>query len=396
MIRHIFKLIWNRKRSLAWIFVEQALVFGILLFCFTSLVNLVTQYYSKGTIRFENIAQLGAAKFDRFQVFEEGEEEAIEAQFRNMVERMKDWQSVDIVSINRNFAVPHSGAYKNDTLIFNGRAYRAEIRFCDENYYKMFSLKLNAGEWFRDSDVSEIPPALITQKLADNMGLTGNVIGQTIEYNGRIYRITGVVEALKINAYSPQSSSLFMPASTATNINGWQCVVKYKQGQERDFSRAFVAEFYRNFPRDQFKPENLSLYKMQSINTFGQATLQLYAFSIPTAFLLIFAFLGTFGVVWMQSKKRMSEMGLRIALGCTPARLQRLIILENLILTTLAMTPGLIVVANLYAFSPKGWEWLAAVGAAITLMWLFSAFSAWYPARQAAKVQPVEALKANQ
>jgi len=72
------------------------------------------------------------------------------------------------------------------------------------------------------------------------------------------------------------------------------------------------------------------------------------------------------------------------------------IILENLILTTFAMLPGLIVAAGLYAYSPAGWEWMAAVGAAIVLMWLFSAFSAWYPARQAAKVQPVEALKANQ
>ena len=92
----------------------------------------------------------------------------------------------------------------------------------------------------------------------------------------------------------------------------------------------------------------------------------------------------------------MCEFGLRIAFGCTPARLMRKIIFENLILTSLAMLPGLIVVAGLYSFAPKGWEWMAAVGAAIVLMWLFSAFSAWYPARQAAKVQPVEALKANQ
>ena len=396
MIRHIIKLIWNRKRSLAWIFIEQVLVFGILLFCFTSLVNLVTQYYSKGTVRMENIAFLTASKLDRSQQFEEGEEEAIEAQFCNMVERMKEWPSVDMVSINRNYAVPFSGAYKKDSLSFNGRTYRGEIRYCDENYYKMFSLKLSEGEWFRDSDDSEMPPALITKLLADEIGLIGSAIGQRVDYNGKTYRIIGVVEALKINAYSPQSSALFMPASTATNINGWQYTVKYKQGQERDFSRAFIAEFYKNFPRDQFKPENLSPDKINNLNTFGQATLQIFVFSIPTAFLLIFAFMGTFGVVWMQSKKRMSELGLRIALGCAPARLQLTIILENLILTTFAMLPGLIVVANLYAFSPKGWEWIAAVVAAIVLMWLFAAFSAWYPARQAAKVQPVEALRANQ
>jgi ABC-type antimicrobial peptide transport system permease subunit len=124
--------------------------------------------------------------------------------------------------------------------------------------------------------------------------------------------------------------------------------------------------------------------------------LQFYLFGIPTVFLFIFAFLGTFGVVWMQSKKRISEFGLRIAFGCTPARMMRSVIFENLKLTTFAMLPGLIVIANLYAFAPKGWEWSAAVGAAIVIMWLFSAVSAWYPAWKAAKVPPVEALRANQ
>ena len=121
-----------------------------------------------------------------------------------------------------------------------------------------------------------------------------------------------------------------------------------------------------------------------------------YLIAIPTAFLLIFAFMGTFGVIWVQSKKRISEFGLRIAFGCTPMRLMRKIIFENLALTTLAMVPGLIVVALLFAYAPKGWEWTAAIGAAVVFMWLFSVVSAWYPAWKAAKVQPVEALKASQ
>ena len=165
---------------------------------------------------------------------------------------------------------------------------------------------------------------------------------------------------------------------------------------EDDFSRAFFTEFYRNFPRDEFDVELIDYSKMNDTMIFFEILGSIYGFGIPVAFLLIFAFMGTFGVVWMQMKKRTSEMGLRIALGCPPAHLLRVIILENMILTTIAMLPGLIVVAFLYAYAPEGWEWTAAVGVAVVFMWLFSAFSAWYPARQAAKVQPVEALKSNQ
>jgi hypothetical protein len=189
----------------------------------------------------------------------------------------------------------------------------------------MFSLKLIEGEWFRNSDASlEIPPALITQRLADRIELTGNAIGQTIHYNGRTYRITGVVEAFKDRPNEEQQSALFIPLTTYSDM-GWsfEYTVKYKPDMKAEFANAFFEEFFRIFPRDQWMPMIVDLSDMMGLMGFF-SLLTVYLFGIPTGFLLIFAFMGTFGVVWMQSKKRMSELGLRIALGCTPARLQRL------------------------------------------------------------------------
>ena len=394
MIRHILKLMWNRKRSLAWIFIEQILVFAVLLFCFTGLSSRIVRHFSKGNIRVDNIVSISYNKIDNSRDTDE-EKEVNHAQFHSMLERMKEWQSVELISINRFGAMPLVGAW-TDSVNFNEHRYRANIKYCDENFYRMFSPKLKEGEWFRNADAfSETPPALITQLLADNIGLTGSAIGQTVEFNGIIYRIIGVVEAFKERASNEQQPALFMPSSLSTGKE-WEYAVKHKPGVRSDFNKAFLAEFFKYFPRDQFKPGIMELNKFNEQVNFLESSIQFYMLGIPTGFLLIFAFMGTFGVVWMQSKKRMSELGLRIALGCTPARLQRIIIIENLILTTFAMLPGLIVMANLYAFAPKGWEWSAAVGAAVVLMLLFSAFSAWYPARQAAKVQPVEALRSNQ
>jgi ABC-type antimicrobial peptide transport system permease subunit len=287
---------------------------------------------------------------------------------------------------------------RGDSLLrFNERNFWATIKYCDESYYSIFSPKLTEGEWFRDFDEFEIPSALITQKLADEMGLTGRATGQIIYYSGRPFRISGVVEAFKLNPAGHQISALFLPFSTPVESEwGWQYAVKYREGQGADFSRALIAEFYRNFPRDQFQPLNIDLNKMANQDKLLQFSLQFYAFGVPIAFMLIFAFMGTFGVIWMQSKKRMSEFGVRIAFGCTPARLMCSVIFENLKLTIIAMLPGLIVAAFLYAYAPKGPGWLIAVGAAVVLMLLFSAISAWYPAWKASRVQPVEALKANQ
>ena len=51
MIRHILKLMWNRKRSLAWIFIEQILVFAVMLWSFIILVEPISNYFSKGLVK---------------------------------------------------------------------------------------------------------------------------------------------------------------------------------------------------------------------------------------------------------------------------------------------------------------------------------------------------------
>ena len=394
MIRHILKLMWHRKRSLAWIFVEQTLVFAVMLWAFTYLSEHVSKYFSKGTVRTENVFSFNLNRIDETDFIEED----YSTHAHNVVESMKQWPSVESISMNRPGAFPDMSGTSSDSLIFGERRYRAFTMYCDENFQKLFLPGLiSQGEWFRDIDASlEIPPALITQRLADQMGITGNPIGQTIQCRDRIYRISGIVEVFFFRVGSDPSMVIFMPSLAAPEDWGWEYAIKCKSGMEDDFSRQFFAEFYRNFPRDQFSIELIDYSKFIDSLIFFEISGSIYGFGIPTVFLLIFAFMGTFGVVWMQTKKRISEMGLRIAFGCTPVRMMLTVILENLILTTIAMLPGLVVVGMLYAYSPEGWAWLAAIGAAVVFMWLFSVVSAWYPAWKAAKVQPVEALKSSQ
>ena len=398
MIQHIFKLIWNRRRSLAWIFVEQILVFGVILLYFIFFANHLSRHFSEGNMRIENMSFISFSSIQRINQTEE-EKVADNAKFHNLLEHARTWQTVDLVSFNRMGAIPVMADSRNDSIDFRGNRYLANIRFCDENYYRMFAPRLSAGEWFRDADAySDMPSAVVTQHLAERLEMTGNIIGQTVEFRGITYRITGVVSAFKARTQGRQEASLFLPSSNAPNNDWWlwQYVVKHKPGMKADFSKALIEEFYRNFPRELYQPTIMDFDKMSENAIFMSSYFILYFTGLPTAFLLIFAFMGTFGVVWMQSKKRMDEFGLRIALGSTPNKLMLTVIIENLILTTIAMLPGLIVVALLYAYSPEGGEWPAAIGAAVVTMWLFSVISAWYPARKAAKVQPVEALKAGQ
>ena len=249
MIRHIITLIWNRKRSLVWIFIEQMLVFGVLLFWFTYSVGIFKKSFSEGNVKLNNVAYVDFTEL-LTNSLEEDEKIAYRNQFHQMVESMREWQSVELISINRN--IPTMNAVRWDSISFAGHRYNVAIQHCDENFSNMFSLKLSEGEWFSNTNDSETPSAVITQLLADNAGLTGSAIGQSIYYNGRTYRITGVVKAFKYRTGWNLLPALFVPISSSESWYSY--TVKYKPEKWSDFSKVFLSEFYKSFPRSQFKP----------------------------------------------------------------------------------------------------------------------------------------------
>ena len=111
--------------------------------------------------------------------------------------------------------------------------------------------------------------------------------------------------------------------------------------------------------------------------------------AIPTLFLLIFAFIGTFGVFWLNSKKRIKEFALRIAVGSTPKSLIGLVIMESIIISTIAMIPGLVLAMSIYEFTMVHY---IAIGITIIFMFVFSIVSAWYPAYIVSKINPARAF----
>ena len=112
--------------------------------------------------------------------------------------------------------------------------------------------------------------------------------------------------------------------------------------------------------------------------------------AIPTAFLLLFAFIGTFGLFWLNSKKRKVEFALRLVVGATKQRLIGLVVTESLILSVLAALPGMVLFGFVYEWTGVN---VAAIGMTLVVMIVFAVFSAWWPAYKVVQVNPVEAMR---
>ena len=120
----------------------------------------------------------------------------------------------------------------------------------------------------------------------------------------------------------------------------------------------------------------MGVYKEQAMFS---VTSRLKLIAIPTLFLVIFAFIGTLGLLVLNIQKRIQEFSLHRAMGATKSALMRLVILQSLVLTLSASVPGILLSMIVFSFSLTH---LLALVVALGSMLLFSLFSACYPAWQ--------------
>ena len=161
-------------------------------------------------------------------------------------------------------------------------------------------------------------------------------------------------------------------------------------------------------------PSVIELYRRYTSATlnFPRAVLGLHVFILiitmvirrtpvsvtPNPWFWLLAFVATYGVMAFTVAARTREIGIRMALGAGQARVLRLVMGESVALTAIGIAlgvPGAMLASHavgsfLYGLSatdPWTYALLAAVLAGIALS------AAWIPARRAARVDPMVALR---
>jgi ABC-type antimicrobial peptide transport system permease subunit len=126
----------------------------------------------------------------------------------------------------------------------------------------------------------------------------------------------------------------------------------------------------------------------------------LTVFSIFAAAALVLAALGLYGVIAGAVAERTREIGLRSALGATPAQILALVLRQGLTLAALGVVVGL----GGAAAATRGLESLLygvtaldplTYGGVVVLLAAVAAAACWLPAARAARVDPTVALRAE-
>jgi ABC-type antimicrobial peptide transport system permease subunit len=118
------------------------------------------------------------------------------------------------------------------------------------------------------------------------------------------------------------------------------------------------------------------------------------------AFALILASLGIYAVISYSVTQRQLEIGIRMALGASPATVRRLVLRDTLRLAVLGVALGIVgalvlarlVASLLFGVTPTDPLTFAAVVAVLTSV---AALAGYLPAARAARIEPMSALRTS-
>jgi len=154
-----------------------------------------------------------------------------------------------------------------------------------------------------------------------------------------------------------------------------------------------VADIGRNLPIEGITTQKLLLKKSLRYERL------LASLSGSLAFLgLALSCIGLYGIMAYNVARRTGEIGIRKALGARPWDVARPILREALTLTAIGVAIGLPValalvrVARSFFYGIEPHDPITIIGT-VVIMVTVTAMAAWIPARRAAKIDPMDALR---
>lgn len=278
---------------------------------------------------------------------------------------------------------------------------REEWRRVSEGLFETAEMRMALGRSFEADDFRGTPRvAVINESFARKHYRDADPVGEFLSTHNEAYRdlqIVGVVADLRsLGPQSPAPPMLYVP--NQGDPRGSQGMYVRVEGDPMSYAEA-IREAVWSVDPTQFVAEMAPVSeRVESWVAIPRATRTLLSWLAALA--LSLAAVGVFGVVAFAVRTRRSELGVRLALGASPQRLERDLARAITPVVVMGLVVGLgtgIVGARgaravLYGVSP-----LDPLSMAATLFAMVAAagLATWLPAHRATKIDPAEAMRAE-
>jgi predicted permease len=279
----------------------------------------------------------------------------------------------------------------------------ARVDYVSSRYFDTVGMQILRGRGFHEGDREGTPRvAVVNQTLARERFGGGEALGRrlALDYRGEEnapFTVVGVVRDSKYNdlredqprpmMWVPLPQAPFRITSVALRVAPGTSAAVARQAQETLASA-----------NTQMMVRRVTTLSEQVRETTARERLLLGLASGFGGLALLLAAVGLYGILAYAVTRRTREIGVRLALGAQPRTVLRMVLAEAWVLVAGALVVGLPLAlgggyalrAFLFGVEPQDLVTLAGAGAVLALA---ATFAAYVPARRAARVDPMVALR---
>ena len=321
--------------------------------------------------------------------------------------KLQDYE--DIVDETRFVSAVSPSVNSSGQAIYGANNAPTTVYGISPDYLEIRRYKVEDGDMFTEQDIQTAAKVCVVGKtVVDNLFPDGsNPVGKVIRFQKLPFRIVGVLESKGYNSMGMDQDDLILAPYTTiqkkvlaiTHLQGITCSALKEEYTDQAIDE--ISEILRrNHKLKESDDDDFTIRSQQELSTMLTSTTDIMTtlLAAVAGISLLVGGIGIMNIMYVSVTERTREIGLRMSIGAKGMDILAQFLIESILIS---VTGGLIgvlfgvgaaLVVNVVAHFPiyiQPWSVLLS----FVVCTVTGVFFGWYPAKKAAQLDPIEAIR---